>query len=126
MGTNALRLRERFGLVSHSYIAVRHASSRWRESSAEHARAAQGRERAAMRRCKPLLSLRMQAALHADSGSTWLWCSPRSVIFSSRLYGGDLASTGTVKPLLRAQVLSPGKTLGKNHNCQHWTGTRSV
>ena len=29
-------------------------------------------------------------------------------------YGGDLASTGLVKPWLRAQVLSPGKTLGKN------------
>lgn len=37
-----------------------------------------------------------------------------SIILNRRiLYGGDLASTGTVKPLLRAQVLSPDKTLGK-------------
>jgi hypothetical protein len=34
-----------------------------------------------------------------------------SLLISS--YGGDLASTGSVKPWLRAQVPSPGKTLGK-------------
>ena len=54
-----------------------------------------------------LLSCRVDIKVHVDYFST------------SHDYGGDLASTGTVKPLLRAQVLSPGKTLGKNHNCQH-------
>lgn len=32
---------------------------------------------------------------------------------SPTIHGGDLASTGSVKLWLRAQVLSPGKTLGK-------------
>ena len=56
---------------------------------------------------RPLLLCRVDIKVRLDYFST------------SQEYGGDLDSTGTVKLLLRAQVLSPGETLGKNHNCQH-------